>query len=124
MRILHVSLFLFFLSNSTFLAAQRAVAIELEKMNVVYRGVLTPMTIVLNDSIFRQLQVIPSQVELTRQGLSDFKWEICHREGHTAHLIIFDSLTQQPIDTHYFRVKDLHLFSHNVLLFQQNRERK
>jgi hypothetical protein len=81
------------------------VAVQLDKMNAVFCGASNPVTIVVDDLPSNQIQVVASQGQLSNRGNGHYQWDICTRDTNMAWLIVSDSLTAQPIDTQYFRVK-------------------
>ncbi len=83
------------------------IAVQLDKMNAVFCGVSNPVTIVVDDLSTNQIQVVASQGQLSSRGNGRYQWDICTRDTNMAWLIISDSLTKQPIDNQYFRVKKI-----------------
>ncbi len=98
---LQITIFGFYSSIS--LSAQ--IAVQLDKMNAVFCGASNPVTIVVDDLSTNQIQVVASQGQLSSRGNGRYQWDICTRDTNMAWLIVSDSLTKQPIDTQYFRVK-------------------
>lgn len=95
-----------FLSSTTLAVAQdRAVAIGLEKMNAVYVGVSTPVTVAVSDIPSEHLQLTVSLGTITRQTGSHFEWQICHFDTNVATLILRDTVNSLLSDTMYYRVK-------------------
>jgi hypothetical protein len=81
------------------------VAIELEKMNVVYAGVDNPLTVVVQDSIFTPVRIRPSIGEIRQQSPRKFTWSICSFDSSHAELLVEDSLRGAVLATRHFRVK-------------------
>jgi hypothetical protein len=89
--------------SSISLSAQ--IAVQLDKMNAVFCGASNPVTVVVDDLPTTQIHVVASQGQLSSRGNGHYQWDICARDTNIAWLIVSDSLTAQPIDTQYFRVK-------------------
>lgn len=101
--LVYIGLFLF-----TEVSAQ-SVAVMLDKLNVLYSGIPNELVVVVSDLPAGRLVLNPSQGEIesidTSQG--KFVWKICESTSKQAWLTIHDVLTNTPLDTLYFRVKQI-----------------
>lgn len=85
------------------------VAVMLDKLNVLYNGIPNELQIVVSDLPAERLVLAPSQGEIaaidTSQG--KYTWKICESTSKQAWLVLQDALTNTPLDTLYFRVKQI-----------------
>lgn len=90
-------------------ALAQPVAVMLDKMNVLYSGMPNDLSIVVSDVPGERLVLSPSKGEIaiidTIQG--KYIWKICESTAKQAWLIIQDGSTNIPLDTLYFRVKQV-----------------
>ncbi len=84
-------------------------AVQAEKMNVLYVGMPNDMHIVVNDVPPERLILLPSMGKIDTIDLKSgyYKWAICKKDSSVAQLVLADSVRTNPIDTLFFRVKDM-----------------
>jgi hypothetical protein len=82
-------------------------AVQLDKMNVLFVGIPNEMHIVVNDVAPERLILLPSMGEVDTTDLKSgyYNWEICKKDTSVAWLVLADSVSTNPIDTVFFRVK-------------------
>ena len=83
------------------------IAVMFDKMNAIFVGVPTEITIVVSDVSPGRLILMPSQGELVTidTSLGKYQWTICALSSNKAWIILADSTPNNPIDTQFFRVK-------------------
>jgi len=95
-------LFLLFLNS---INAQ--IAIELEKMNVLYQSVENPLNITFQTVPDSNLLLIPSHGTIARKSTGQYIWKICKRETQVVFLNIFDKKADTLLRKAAFSLKRL-----------------
>lgn len=87
--------------------AQKAIAIQLDKMNVLYIGVENPLKVVVSDVPDSNMYLVPSVGQLRKSGSRNYTWLICDTDSLNATLTLTDSVARLPIGVFHFRIKRL-----------------
>lgn len=88
--------------------AQKVIAVQLDKMNVLYRGVGNPVSIAVEDQPGHALVFIPSVGRLEQKGLFFYNWYICDTDSLQASLYAIDTVGRDTVQTFRYRVRRLH----------------
>lgn len=100
------------------LAVAQPISVMVDKMNVLHVGAPNDLSIVVSDIAANRLVVTVSQGEIVRLDTlkkswhsttdqSRYCWTIREMKSKQAWLVIADSTLENPIDTLFFRVKQL-----------------
>ncbi len=93
-----------YFSGQASLEGQTAVAVELEKMNVLVAGIENPISVVVSDVPDSCLCLQPSGGKLLKYGAAKYGW-LVNSDTTIATLSILDSCKNEPIGKRSFRVK-------------------